>query len=38
MIDREKLTIKWISKVSKENRDADMILVKKVIRALFLLV
>lgn len=37
MIDREKLTIDWINKVSKENRDADKILVEKVIRALLLL-
>jgi hypothetical protein len=37
MIDREKLTIDWINKVSKENRDVDKILVEKVIRALLLL-
>ena len=37
MIDREKLTINWINKVSKENRDTDKILVEKVIRALLLL-
>jgi hypothetical protein len=37
MIDTEKLTIDWINKVSKENRDADKILVEKVIRALLLL-
>ena len=37
MIDREKLTIDWINKVSKENWDADKILVEKVIRALLLL-
>lgn len=37
MIDREQLTIDWINKVSKENRDADKILVEKVIRALLLL-
>jgi predicted nucleotidyltransferase component of viral defense system len=37
MIDSEKLTIEWINKVSKENRDADKILVEKVIRALLLL-
>lgn len=37
MIDREKLTIDWINKVSKENRNADKILVEKVIRALLLL-
>jgi len=37
MIDREKLIIDWINKVSKENRDADKILVEKVIRAFLLL-
>jgi len=37
MLDRGKLTIDWINKVSKENRDADKILVEKVIRALLLL-
>ena len=37
MIDREKLTIDWINKISKENRNADKILVEKVIRALLLL-
>jgi predicted nucleotidyltransferase component of viral defense system len=37
MIDREKITIDWINKVSKVNRDADKILVEKVIRALLLL-
>lgn len=37
MIDRDKITIDWISKVSKENRNADKILVEKVIRALLLL-
>ncbi|MDP2303162.1 MAG: hypothetical protein Q8N03_12155 [Ignavibacteria bacterium] len=31
MIDKEKITIDWITKVSKENRNADKILVKKVI-------
>ena len=37
MIDKENITIEWINKVSKENRNADKILVEKVIRALLLL-
>lgn len=37
MIDREGITLDWINKVSKENRNADKILVEKVIRALCLL-
>lgn len=37
MIDREKVTIEWIYKVSKEKRNADKILVEKVIRSLLLL-
>ncbi|MFA6404192.1 MAG: nucleotidyl transferase AbiEii/AbiGii toxin family protein [Salinivirgaceae bacterium] len=37
MIDKEKLTIDWINKVSKEKRNADKILVEKAIRALLLL-
>jgi predicted nucleotidyltransferase component of viral defense system len=37
MIDREKLTPDWINKIAKENRNADKILVEKVIRALLLL-
>ncbi|MDF1546376.1 MAG: nucleotidyl transferase AbiEii/AbiGii toxin family protein [Bacteroidales bacterium] len=37
MIDKEKLTIDWINIVSKEKRNADKILVEKVIRALLLL-
>jgi len=37
MIDKEKLTLDWIHKVAKENRNADKILVEKVIRALLLL-
>jgi len=37
MIDQEKITIDWIEKVSKANRNADRILVEKVIRALLLL-
>ncbi len=37
MIDKEKITVDWINKVSKENRNTDKILVEKVIRALLLL-
>lgn len=37
MIDQPKITIDWIIKVSKENRNADKILVEKVIRAFLLL-
>jgi predicted nucleotidyltransferase component of viral defense system len=37
MIDKEKITLDWITKVSKENRNADKILVEKAIRALSLL-
>ena len=37
MIDKEKITLNWIEKVANENRDADKILVEKVIRALLLL-
>ncbi len=37
MIDKEKLTIDWIIKVSNKNRKTDKILVEKVIRALLLL-
>lgn len=37
MIDKEKITLEWIEKVSKANRNADKILVEKVIRALLLL-
>jgi len=37
MIDKEKITSEWIEKVSKANRNADKILVEKVIRALLLL-
>jgi predicted nucleotidyltransferase component of viral defense system len=36
MIDRAKITQGWIDKVSKANRNADKILVEKVIRALLL--
>ena len=37
MIDKDKITLDWITKVSKKNRNADKILVEKVIRALSLL-
>lgn len=37
MIDIEKIDINWINLVSKENRNADKILVEKVIRAFLLL-
>ena len=37
MIDKEQLNIDWINKVSKSHRNADNILVEKVIRALLLL-
>ena len=37
MIAKEKITLEWIKKVSKANRNADKILVEKVIRALLLL-
>ncbi|MDX9847667.1 MAG: nucleotidyl transferase AbiEii/AbiGii toxin family protein [Tenuifilaceae bacterium] len=37
MIDKDKITLDWIAKISKENRNADRILVEKVIRALSLL-
>jgi hypothetical protein len=37
MINRDSLTSDWINKVSKANRNADRILVEKVIRALLLL-
>ncbi|MEZ5069521.1 MAG: nucleotidyl transferase AbiEii/AbiGii toxin family protein [Bacteroidales bacterium] len=37
MIDKEKITLEWIEKVSKANRKADKILIEKVIRALLLL-
>jgi predicted nucleotidyltransferase component of viral defense system len=37
MTDIDKITIDWIAKVSKENRNTDKILVEKVIRALLLL-
>lgn len=37
MINKEALDIKWINQVTKGNRNADKILVEKVIRALLLL-
>lgn len=37
MIKQEKITIEWLIRISKENRNADKILVEKVIRALLLL-
>ncbi len=37
MINQKEITIDWINKVSKENKNADKILVEKVIRALLLL-
>ena len=37
MISTDSLNIKWITKVAKANRNADKILVEKVIRALYLL-
>ena len=37
MINQKEITSEWISKVSKENENADKILIEKVIRALLLL-
>jgi predicted nucleotidyltransferase component of viral defense system len=37
MINQQNISLEWINKVSKENRNADKILVEKVIRALLLL-
>lgn len=37
MIDKDKIGINWLEKVSKENRKADKILIEKVIHALLLL-
>jgi predicted nucleotidyltransferase component of viral defense system len=37
MIDKEKITLNWLTQVSKENRNADKILVEKAIRTLLLL-
>lgn len=36
MIDNDKITLDWITRVSGENRNTDKILVEKVIRALLL--
>jgi hypothetical protein len=37
MIDQQNITLEWINGISKANRNADKILVEKVIRALLLL-
>lgn len=37
MIDQKEISIDWINSVAKENRNADKILIEKVIRALLLL-
>ncbi len=37
MINQKEITSRWISKVSKANKNADKILIEKVIRALLLL-
>jgi len=37
MINQQEISIDWINRVSKENRNADKILIEKVIRALLLL-
>ncbi len=37
MIDKQSLDIEWINNVSSKKRNADRILVEKVIRALLLL-
>jgi len=37
MIDKSRITLEWIEKVSKASRNADKILVEKVIRGLLLL-
>lgn len=37
MINKEAITFEWIEKISKANRNADKILVEKVIRTLLLL-
>lgn len=37
MIDKERISLEWIERVSKLNRNADKILVEKVVRALLLL-
>ena len=37
MINQKEITNEWLSKVSKENKNADKILVEKVVHALLLL-
>lgn len=37
MVDQNRISIDWINEVSLKNRNADKILVEKVIRALLLL-
>jgi predicted nucleotidyltransferase component of viral defense system len=37
MIDQKKISLEWIEKVSKKSKNADKLLVEKVIRALLLL-
>lgn len=37
MLNRDSLGINWIEKTAKANRNADIILVEKAIRALYLL-
>jgi hypothetical protein len=37
MIDNKTLNIEWINEVSAKNRNADKILIEKVIRTLYLL-
>jgi len=37
MINQEKITIEWLSEVSKKHRNVDKILTEKTIRALLLL-
>lgn len=37
MINQSELSAEWLNKISKQHRNADKILVEKVIRALLLL-
>ena len=37
MINQEKITVEWLSEVSKKHRNIDRILTEKTIRALLLL-
>lgn len=37
MISKETLSLEWLQKISKQNRNTDKILIEKTIRALFLL-